>query len=604
MAKDLKVRLPSGNFLLNTLNIVLTFSREGLPTFGASQKQAMLIQILTIIGALGFFIYGMKVMSEGIQKVAGSRMRQILGAMTSNRFKGILAGFLITSLIQSSSATTVMVVSFVNAGLLSLVESIGVIMGANIGTTVTAWLVSLFGFKFKIAAFALPLIAVGFPLLFFNREKLRSLGEFLIGFALLFLGLEELKDAVPDLNSNPEILEFLANYTGMGMLSTIIFVMVGTLLTVIVQSSSAAMTLTLTLLFNGIIPLEVGAAMVLGENIGTTITANLAALVANVHAKRAARAHFIFNIFGVIWMILAFPIFIQLVGNIWEPVQTSLAANGFDLDKSSEELQLSLFHTLFNIINTFLLVWFVPIIAKAVIWMVPSRGDDEEFHLEFIGRGITQTPELSLLEAKKEIAKFGKIVKKQVSFVQEVMDEKDKKRQKKLIEKIAKYEEITDRIEAEVVNYLTQLSKSELTSNSSARVRGMLNMVNELESIGDICFQMSKNLESKFEKKIWFSQNQRNSLKNIYDAVDAALENMNNNLEKNHEQVSMKEAIELEGKINKERDAARKSNFEQIEKAKIKPPAGFIFNDLLASYEKIGDHVFRVSEAVTGVNVE
>ncbi len=564
----------------------------------------MITQVLTIIGALGFFIYGMKVMSEGIQKIAGSRMRQILGAMTSNRLKGVFTGFLITSLIQSSSATTVMVVSFVNAGLLSLVESIGVIMGANIGTTVTAWLISILGFKVKIASFALPIIAIGFPLLFFKREKLRSIGEFAIGFALLFMGLEALKDAVPDLNSNPEFLHFLSNYTDMGILSTVIFVGVGTLLTIIVQSSSAAMALTLTLLFNKVIPFEVGAAMVLGENIGTTITANLAALVANVHAKRAARAHFIFNIFGVIWMILAFPLFIRLVDVLWVPFQEFMLSIGSSTAENKEELQLSLFHTLFNIINTGLLIWFVHLISRTVIWMVPSKGDDEEFHLEFIGRGITQTPELSLLEAKKEIAKFGKIVRKQVRFVQEIMDEKEKKKQAKLIQKVTKYEEITDRIEAEVVNYLTQLSKSELTANSSARVRGMLNMVNELESIGDIAFQMAKNLEGKFEKKIWFSQTQRNSLKKIYESVDAAMENMNNNLEMNHDEVSMKEAIELEGLINKERDSARKSNFEQIEKAKIKPPAGFIFNDLLASYEKIGDHVFRVSESVTGVNVE
>lgn len=563
-----------------------------------------ILQVITIIGALGFFIYGMKVMSDGVQKIAGSQMRQILSAMTSNRFKGVIAGFIITSLIQSSSATTVMVVSFVNAGLLSLIESIGVIMGANIGTTVTAWLISLLGFKVKIASFALPIIAIGFPLLFFNREKLRSTGEFLIGFALLFMGLEALKDAVPDLNSNPEFLHFLANYTGMGILSTIIFVLVGTMLTIIVQSSSAAMTLTLTLLFNGIIPLEVGAAMVLGENIGTTITANLAALVANVHAKRAARAHFIFNIFGVIWMILAFPLFIDLVQNIWQPVQGIAAEWGLSMADNKEELQLSLFHSLFNIINTGLLIWFVPFIAKAVVKMVPSKGDDEEYHLEFIGRGLTQTPELSLLEAKKEIAKFGKIIRKQVGFVNKLMEEKEKKAQSKLIAKVGKYEEITDRIEAEVVNYLTQLSKSELTAHSSARVRGMLNMVNEMESVGDIAYQMSKNIEGKLKNKIWFSQSQRNSLKKMYDSLDKAMENMVTNLERNNEEVTMKEAMDLEAMVNKERDQARDNNFEQIEKGKIKPPAGFIFNDLLHSYEKIGDHVFRVSEAITGVNVE
>lgn len=567
-------------------------------------------QVLTIIGALGFFIYGMKIMSDGVQKIAGSQMRQILGAMTSNRVKGVIAGFMITGLIQSSSATTVMVVSFVNAGLLSLVESIGVIMGANIGTTITAWLVSLLGFKVKIASFALPIIAIGFPLMFINREKLKATGEFLIGFALLFMGLEALKDAVPDLGENTEFLNFLANYTGMGIFSTIIFVLVGTLLTVIVQSSSAAMTLTLTLLAKDIIPLEVGAAMVLGENIGTTITANLAALIANVHAKRAARAHFIFNIFGVIWMILAFPLFLNLVEVLWEPFQLQMEDWGINLAKEGSEFsvehtyQLSLFHTMFNLINTGLLIWFVPFIAKAVIKMVPSKGDDEEYHLEFIGRGITQTPELSLLEAKKEIAKFGKIVRKQVGFVNDLMEEKERKAQAKLIEKVAKYEEITDRIEVEVVNYLTQLAKLELSADSSAKVRGMMNMVNDMESIGDIAYQMSKNIESKLKSKIWFSQEQRDSLKNLYNALDDAFENMNKNLGMESAEVTMKEAIELENKVNSLRDSARDRNFELLEKGAIKPPAGFIFNDLLHAYEKIGDHVFRVSEEVTGVNVD
>jgi len=262
------------------------------------------LEILNLIGALGFFIYGMKVMSEGIQKVAGSKMRSILSSMTSNRVKGVFTGFAITSLVQSSSATTVLVVSFVNAGLLSLTESIGVIMGANIGTTITAWLISIVGFKVKIATYALPIIALGFPLMFFNKEKLRSWGEVIVGFALLFLGLAYLKDSVPDLKSNPEILEVLSRYTDLGFLSTLIFVGIGTLVTLIVQSSSAAMALTLVMANNGWIPFELAAAMVLGENIGTTVTANLAALIANVHAKRAALAHFIFNIFGVIWIII------------------------------------------------------------------------------------------------------------------------------------------------------------------------------------------------------------------------------------------------------------------------------------------------------------
>jgi len=318
---------------------------------------------LIIIGALGFFIYGMKVMSDGIQKVAGSKMRNILSSMTSNRFLGITTGFLITALLQSSSATTVMTVSFVNAGLLSLVESIGVIMGANIGTTITAWLISILGFKIKISTIALPIIAVGFPLMFSKKSNIKAWAEVLIGFALLFMGLDELKHAVPDLKQNPGFLSFLADYADKGYFSTIIFIGVGTILTLVVQSSSAAMALTLVMCFEGYIPFELAAAMVLGENIGTTITANLAALVANVHAKRAARAHFIFNVFGVIWMIIAFPFVIELIDQYMTIYMGMSPLNPED-KSATVPLGLSIFHTTFNIFNVLLLVGFVPFMAK------------------------------------------------------------------------------------------------------------------------------------------------------------------------------------------------------------------------------------------------
>ena len=336
-----------------------------------------LLEFLTLVGALGFFIFGMKIMSEGIQKVAGSRMRQILGAMTRNRFAGVATGFLITGLVQSSSATTVMVVSFVNAGLLTLVESIGVIMGANIGTTITAWLIAIVGFKVKISALSLPIIAIGFPFLFMSSNRAKAWGETLVGFALLFLGLEALKTAVPDLRSNPEVLEFLTNFTGYGVLSTISFILIGTVITVVVQSSSAAMALTLVAANSGWIPFEMAAAMVLGENIGTTITANLAALIGNVHAKRAARAHFVFNIFGVIWMILAFPYFLEGINYYMQTTQgVSPLSPGM---YASIPIALSIFHTTFNIINVLALIGFVPLIERLVKKMVPSKGEDEEF---------------------------------------------------------------------------------------------------------------------------------------------------------------------------------------------------------------------------------
>ena len=336
---------------------------------------------LIIIGALGFFIYGMKVMSDGIQKVAGSKMRNILSSMTSNRFLGVTTGFLITALLQSSSATTVMTVSFVNAGLLSLVESIGVIMGANIGTTITAWLISILGFKIKISAIALPIIAVGFPLMFSKKSNIKAWAEVLIGFALLFMGLDELKHAVPDLKQNPGFLSFLADYADKGFISTIIFIGVGTILTLVVQSSSAAMALTLVMCFEGYIPFQLAAAMVLGENIGTTITANLAALVANVHAKRAARAHFIFNVFGVIWMVIAFPFVIELIDKYMTIYMGMSPLNPED-KSATVPLGLSIFHTTFNIVNVLLLVGFVPFMAKTATRLVKSKGEARHLNLK------------------------------------------------------------------------------------------------------------------------------------------------------------------------------------------------------------------------------
>jgi len=560
-----------------------------------------LLESLNLLGALGFFIFGMKIMSEGIQKAAGNKLRQILSSMTRNRFLGVFTGFLITLLIQSSSATTVMVVSFANAGLLSLVESIGVIMGANIGTTVTAWLIAFFGFKIKISSFALPIIAIGFPMMFAKKSTLKSVAEVLIGFALLFLGLDALKNSVPDLNQNPEVLSFLATFTDYGILSTILFVLVGTIITIIIQSSSAAMALTLTLLYTDVITFEVAAAMVLGENIGTTITANLAAIVANVHAKRAARAHLIFNVVGVIWMILLFPFFIDLVKWLWVPFQNGLTAAIPDIGSSQEELQLSLFHTVFNIINTLLMVGFVPLIARVVTKMVPSKGDmDEEFHLEYIGTGMMLTTEAAILEAKKEVAKFGKLTKKMIRFIPKLLVETDKKEFKHLLARIKKYEEITDRIESEVSNYLAKVSEGELNSSASERIRSMLSIINDLERIGDVCYQMSKAIERKSDKKVWFTPEQRQNLKEMFDKVDQASDLMVKNLEQDYDLVQLAKANELEKEINKLRNKIRKEHLVNIETGEYNFASGIIYNDLFSSVERLGDHIINVSEAVAG----
>lgn len=563
-----------------------------------------MLDFLRLIGALGFFIYGMKVMSEGIQKVAGGKMREILGVMTSNRLKGVFTGLLITTIIQSSSATTVMVVSFVNAGLLSLVEAVGVIMGANIGTTVTAWLVAFFGFKFSIALFALPIIAFGFPMMFAKNEKLRSTGEFLIGFALLFMGLDALKNAVPDIKSNPDALAFLRSFTGHGIFSTLFFVLVGTLLTIVVQSSSAAMALTLTLVYKDVLTLETAAAIVLGENIGTTITANMAALVANVHAKRAAIAHTLFNVFGVAWAVLLFPFYLKFIQWLWMPAQAALTAWKPEMGMAGEEMQLALFHTMFNVINVCILFWFAGYISKAATYLIGSKGVEDEFHLEFIGRGIMQTPELSLLEARKEIVKYAEIDRKGVGFVHQLINETEKKEQDALMERISKYEEITDRIEVEVDKYLTKVSENELSQEASNTVRGMLTAVNHLETIGDIFYQMSKTLERKSSKKVWFEQSQRNELKEMYVLVDRSLEIMTNNLKLDAREVKMEPVLELERQINDLRDQLRKKNFKKIEKSKVKLDSGLIFMDLVSGFEKVADNAKQVSEAIAGVNAE
>ncbi len=560
-----------------------------------------LFEALNLLGALGFFIFGMKIMSEGIQKAAGNKLRQILSSMTRNRVLGVFTGFLITLLIQSSSATTVMVVSFANAGLLSLVESIGVIMGANIGTTVTAWLIAFFGFKIKISSFALPIIAIGFPMMFAKRGTIKSFAEVLIGFALLFLGLDALKGAVPDLNQNPEVLSFLATFTDYGIFSTMLFVLVGTIITIIIQSSSAAMALTLTLLYTDVITFEIAAAMVMGENIGTTITANLAAIVANVHAKRAARAHLIFNVVGVVWMTLAFPFFIDLVRWMWIPFQEGLSATIPDISGSQEELQLSLFHTVFNIINTLLMVGFVPMIARIVVKMVPSKGDvDEEFHLEYIGTGMMLTTEAAILEAKKEVTKFGKLTKKMVGFIPKLLVETDQKAFKKLLARVRKYEEITDRIESEVSNYLAKVSEGELNPSASERIRSMLSIINDLERIGDVCYQMSKAIERKSDKKVWFTPEQRQNLQEMFNKVDAAISHMIVNLENDYSGADMDKAHELEKEINKLRNKFRKEHLVNIEQGEYNFQSGIIYNDLFSSAERVGDHIINVSEAING----
>ncbi len=562
-------------------------------------------EILVLLGALGLFIYGMMVMSEGIQKLAGNKMREILGSMTSNRFKGIFTGFLTTSLIQSSSATTVMIVSFVNAGLLNLRQAIGVIMGANIGTTMTAWLLVLFGFsKFSLGDYVFPIMAVAVPLLFFNKEVLKNLGEFLIGFALLFLGLNGMKEAVEglDLANSEGFRSVIAYLADKGFVGIILLVMVGTLVTIVIQSSSAAMALTLSLCGTMGLPFEMAAAIILGENIGTTITANLAAIVGNVHAKRAARAHFIFNVFGVIWMLVFFGLFTKAIGSIME--HTTWGSPFTNSNDESIRYSLSLFHTTFNIINTLVLVWFVAIIEKAVIRITPSKNEiDEVFKLEYIGSNILSTPEISLLEAKKELIKFAELIKRMHDVVVKLVVTVDKKEKQKLIKKVAHYEEITDRMHEEINNFLSKLTSREVTEKTSIKVRGLLGACNDLENIGDVYYNMAKQLEKKSKEKIWFNPEQRTSLTNYFKKLDAAYLEMISNLNKDEERISLVNAENIENDIDETRNKLRKKHLKSIEKSEYNYSSGLVYNSLFTGIEKVGDYIINVSESVSGINL-
>jgi phosphate:Na+ symporter len=555
-----------------------------------------IFELLSLLGALGFFIYGMKVMSEGIQKAAGSGMRKILRTMTSNRFKGVFTGFFITSVVQSSSATTVLVVSFVNAGLLSLVEAIGVIMGANIGTTVTAWLISIVGFKVNIAAYALPIIAFGFPLMFFNRERLKFWGEVLVGFALLFMGLAFLKDSVPDIKSNPEILEFLQHYTDLGFFSILIFVGIGTILTITVQSSSAAMALTLVMANYGWIPFELAAAMVLGENIGTTITANLAAIIANVHAKRAAFAHFIFNIIGVIWMMaLIYPV-LGLVNKyvLWTGSASPYAS------AEAVPMALAVFHTSFNVVNMLLLVGFVKLIAKQVSKVIKGDGDTE-YRLEYISTGLMNTAELALEEARKEVVRFGQVTSDMSKDFRKLLVAERPGAQKKLMSKIRQAEDLTDRMEEEITEYLLAVSSDgTLSSDGTRKVTSLMSVINDLERIGDLMYQLSRDVERQHKQEIRFKPKQVKNLLHMMDLVDAAFEVMMKNLNASPGDVNLDEALKCERAIDKFRNKLRKEQNKVIEKDKFNPKRDSLYKDMFHIAEKIGDHIINVSEGITG----
>jgi len=556
---------------------------------------SILFQILQVLGSLGLFLYGMTLMSESLQKVAGDKMRSILAAMTSNSFKRVLTGLFITAIIQSSSATTVMVVSFVNAGLLSLTQSVGVIMGANIGTTVTAWIISLLGFKADITVLSIPLIGIGFAFMMSKTKKRKSIGELLIGFALLFLGLSFLKNSVPDLRSTPEVLGFIQEWTSFGFLSVLIFVIFGTILTMVLQSSSATMALTLVMSSYGWIPFEMAAAMVMGENIGTTITANIAASVANVSSRRAALAHSVFNIFGVIWMLILFNPILKLVSFI------TISVGGGDpfLSSDSTLYGLSFLHTLFNLTNTLILVWFTPQIVKLVSYVIKAPKVEEVFRLQFIQGGLLSTAELSLTQAKHEIVNFAHLGQRQFEYVRSAIKECDKDSFDGIFSKLEHYEQITDRVELEIANYLNNISEGEIGEESGRRLQAMYTIISEIESIGDSGYNIARILQRKKVYKSKFDPEMVKKLEHMLDLLDNAFKQMIYNLELGYKNISnISGAEDAENSINEYRNHLKEEHLLNLENNVYNYQTGVFYMDVIAECEKVGDYIINVSEAI------
>lgn len=557
------------------------------------------------------FLYGMNTMSSGLQKASGEKLRSFLAAMTSNPFKGVLTGLGITAIIQSSSATTVMVVGFVNAGLLTLNQAVGVIMGANIGTTVTAWLISLLGFKMDISVISIPLMAVGFICSMSKKSKTKNIGEFIIGFALLFLGLSFMKSSVPDLESHPEVLSFIARWTDLGFWSVLIFLAFGTLLTLILQSSSATVALTLIMLNMGWIPFEMAAAMVMGENIGTTITANIAAAVGNVQSKRAALAHTMFNVFGVIWALIFFRPFLSFIGKLIvligypDPTTVTTFAGEIGGEQTAESTAalygIAMLHMMFNLINTCILIWFIPFIVKAVMFIIksPAKPEEETFKLKYINAGHLATAEISIEQAMKEIVHFAEISRKGLGYVKLAINEQVPEKFEEYRQKLVKYEEISDRIEYEIATFMNSLSKEDISEDSKAQIRAMYKIISELESLGDSGEAISRILSRKNAHGKVFDSEELRTLGIMTDLVDKAYVAMINNLNIGYGNLKdISNAYDAEQNINEMRNNLREEEIVNIEHDGKNYQTSVYYMDVLSELESMGDFMINVSQAL------
>lgn len=550
-----------------------------------------------IIGALALLIYGMKGMSEALQKMAGSQLRHILGTMTKNRFTGMLTGMFVTCSVQSSSATTVMMVSFVNAGLLTLAQAISIIMGANIGTTLTAWIMSL-GFSFNFTDVVFPAFIIGILLIYTRRH--RYIGDFLFGIAFMFFSLAILSETgnEMDLGHNKALLEFFSSFDTNSYITIIVFLLIGTVLTCILQSSAALMAITMVLCSSGVLPIYLGIALVMGENIGTTATANLAALGANTQARRAALAHLVFNVFGVLWVLCVFYPFVDLVCNF-----VNYDPQSHDLNPIKLSVVLAAFHTSFNICTTFILIWFIPQIEKFVCWLIKPRTNDEEeeFRLRYIGgNSIMETPELSVLEAQKEIILFAERIQRMFGFVRELLNTTNDTAFTKLFTRIEKYEGISDNMEIEIAKYLDSVSDAHLSDETKARIRAMLREISEIESIGDSCYNIARNISRKFKGKEDFTESQYEHLHQMFELTDDSLTQMNIMLSGRKDKLDVNRSFNIENEINNYRNQLKSQNINDVNSHEYTYAIGTMYMDIICECEKLGDYVINVVEARMG----
>ena len=553
--------------------------------------------ILKLLGSIALLIYGMKVMSEALQKMAGPQLRHLLGAMTTNRFSGVATGALVTVAVQSSAATTVMTVSFVNAALLSLSQAISVIMGANIGTTLSAWIMSA-GFSFNIANVVWPVFLIAIILI--QTGKQRYLGDFLFGlsFLLFALGMLKATGVEMDLASKPGVVAFFSSFkTNYG--TVLLFLLIGTILTALVQSSAALMAITMVLCATGAISIYQGIALVMGENIGTTLTANLAALSANTQARRTAMAHLLFNVFGVVWVLILFFPFVRMVCGV-----VDLDPTAAEQDPTKLSFALATFHTFFNVINTAVLIWFIPQIEKLVCAIIkPKKSEEEdEFRLQYIRGGIMKTPEISVLQAQKEIAVFGDRMQHLFGLVRDLYATQDKEEFEKLFERIRKGEDVSDKMENEIGKYLGDIGSAHLSDDTKQKIRAMMREIGELESIGDSCFNLARIMHRKLENKVWFDDNTNDGILVMYSIVDEALTRMNQTLSGRREDYTIDESRSIEQRINAQRNAMKQKNIANLDSQAYSYELGTVLGDLISECEKAGDYVINVVEARLGSN--